>query len=141
MLNPYLTPGSQPIAKQRREYRFTFLSFLLYFYPLLPVAGAYLAWGLSALALGRMPVAYRDYPENLAILICGYTGGVTLLIAPIVLPFGFWVAFRRPFACVSTPDVSVTTRVVSLGVFCAVVAIVCLLFYYDPAGVLTWFLD
>ena len=105
MLNPYLTPGSQPIAKQRREYRFTFLPFLLYFYPLLPVAGAYLAWGLSALALGRMPVAYRDYPENLAILICGYTGGITLLIARIVLPFldlcfglrfgGHLAAFRR----------------------------------------------
>ena len=141
MVNPYLTPGSQPIAKQRGEYKFTPLFVLLYFYPLLPVAGAYLAWGLSTVALERMSVAYRDYPETLAILFCGYTGGITLLIAPLIVPFGVWVAVWRPFGYVSTPDVSLTMRLMSLGGFCAVVAIVCLLFCYDPAGVLTWFLD
>jgi len=140
-VNPYLTPGSQSIAKRGGGFRFTFLTVLLYCYPLLPVAGAYLAWGLSAVALGRTPVAYRDYPENLAILVCGYTGGITLMIAPLVLPFGFWIAVWRPFGCVATPDVSVTARFISLGVFCAVVAIVWLLFCYDPWGVLTWFLD
>ena len=147
MVNPYLTPGSQPIAKQRGEYKFTPLFVLLYFYPLLPVAGAYLAWGLSTVALERMSVAYRDYPETLAILFCGYTGGITLLIAPLIVPFGVWVAVWRPFwlrfnaGRLAHNAVDVTRWFLSLGGFCAVVAIVCLLFCYDPAGVLTWFLD
>ena len=128
-------------ATWRGVYKSGLLAVFLYFYPLLPVGGVYLAWGLSALALGRIPVAFRDYPENPAVLICAYTGAVTLLMAPFVLPFGFYIAFWRPFGFVSTSEVSLTTRLTSLGAFCAVIAIVCLLFRYDPGGVLTWFFD
>ena len=141
MVNPYLTPASQTVATRRGAYKSGLLAVFLYFYPLLPVGGVYMAWGVSALALGRIPVAFRDYPENPAVLICAYTGAVTLLMAPFVLPFGFYIAFWRPFGFVSTSEASLTTRLTSLGAFCAVIAIVCLLFRYDPGGVLTWFFD
>lgn len=141
MANPYQAPSTKPITTLHSGRRFVSLSVLLYVYPLLPVAWAYSAWGLSAIALGRIPVPFRDYPVNLAILVCGYTAASTFLISPVVVPFGFWIAISRPFGWISTPNVLVVTRVASLGVFCALLAVVCLVFRYDPGGALTWFFD
>jgi hypothetical protein len=68
MVNPYIASTAPPQGADRVNSMITILRTLLYVFPLFPVLVIYMAWALSWFALGRVPVEYRDYPENFGII-------------------------------------------------------------------------
>jgi hypothetical protein len=141
MVNPYIASTAPPQGADRVNSMITILRILLYVFPLFPVLGIYMAWTLSWFALGRVPVEYRDYPENFGIIFFAWFGALAFLSAPFFVPCGFLVAACTPFGWCSMSNASTAQRFASLAVFSAVVAAASLILYYDPYRVRSWFFD
>lgn len=141
MVNPYIASTAPPQGADRVNSMITILRILLYVFPLFPVLGIYMAWTLSWFALGRVPVEYRDYPENFGIIFFAWFGALAFLSAPFFVPCGFLVAACTPFGWCSMSNASAAQRFASFAVFSAVVAAASLSLYYDPYRVRSWFFD
>lgn len=138
-INPYRSPEAVFIA--RRAATNTALLRFVYFYPALVVSFIYIAWGLSSLALGRAPRPYRDYPDNVLISFFEYGAFLMILLVPIAIPGGMFVAFRYPFGNTSRFNATGRVRVVSLMFSLMLTFGAWSLIRLDPWRVMDWYMD
>ncbi len=138
-INPYRSPETVFIA--RRVPASKVLLRFVYFYPALVVSFIYIAWGLSSLALGRAPRPYRDYPDNVLISFFEYGAFLMILLVPIAIPGGMFVAFRYPFGNTARINATGRVRVMSLMFSLMLTFGAWTLIRLDPWRVVDWYMD
>ena len=73
------------------------------------------------------------------ITFCLYVGTIIALAVPLIVPVGLVFAGVTTLGLVSGPHASALLRFISSVVFIDETAAACLLYHYDPMGVMIWF--
>ncbi|XZE19338.1 hypothetical protein SH449x_004655 [Pirellulaceae bacterium SH449] len=139
--NPYRSPEAATQTHLSPWSKLTIISGALYVYPVLVISAIYTTWALTVLALGRIPVPYRDYTHNALIDFFAYVGFFLILGAPLAVPVGFFNAYCNPFGFVSTNHKTNKQRVASVFLYLLLLVASLAILFSDPWRVLAWYFD
>ena len=141
MGNPYQSPSEQSLRPRRTSSFLGGLRVFRFAYPILITLLMYSCWGISAVMLGRFPMPYIDYPDNIFVWVLGTVTALTFVACPVVVPIGAILVISDPVPFKNWDRPAVIRRFLSLGLYALLWALVGALHYHDPWRVADWFFD